>query len=266
MPKFIPQDSLLREHIEYYWIVDESEGLVHESAPVHEFPSLAPELVLGIWGTLRYRYRGRLHATRESVLFGYIDHGLTVYPADLRQMIVVKFKPRGLSSLVPFLSIAAADLIRNAVVPARAVFGEGLARFEQHLSAKPADAVAAELDAWLSDRLDARRAGLVHDVFATVTPTTSVCDLATLTQSSYSTLERHFKRETGLTPKRFLIRHRFKHVLADLFCTGSTDWFDYVVRFGYHDQSHFIREVKRFSGYTPGQLVALPYLTHHRPE
>lgn len=266
MPKFTPQDSLLREHIEYYWIVDESEGLVHVSEPVHEFPSLAPELVLGIRGVLRYRYRGRKRATRDSVLFGYIDRGLTVYPADLRQMIVVKFKPRGLSSLLPFLTIGAADLIRNAVVPAREVFGDGLARFERHLMTLPATHVAAELDAWLTRCLDARRAGLVHDVFATVTPTTSVRDLAALTRSSYSTLERHFKRETGLTPKRFLIRHRFKHVLADLFRTGSTDWFDYVARYGYHDQSHFIREVKRFSSYTPGQLVALPYLTHHRPE
>jgi len=266
MPKFTPQDSLLREHIEYYWIVDESEGLVHVSEPVHEFPSLAPELVLGIRGTLRYRYRGRMRATRESVLFGYIDRGLTVYPADLRQMIVVKFKPRGLSSIVPFLSISAAELIRDAVVPARAVFGDALVRFEQYLMGLQAAHIAAELDAWLTERLDARRAGLVHDVFATVTPTTSVRDLAALTQSSYSTLERHFKRETGLTPKRFLIRHRFKHVLADLFRTGSTDWIDYVARFGYHDQSHFIREIKLFSGFTPGQLLALPYLTHHRPE
>ena len=266
MPKFLPQDRQLRAHVEYYWIVDEREGLVHLTDPVHEFPSLAPELVLGIRGVLRYRYQERQHMTRQSVLFGYIDRGLTVYPADLRQMIVVKFKPRGLSSIVPFLPVSAAELIRNAVVPARDVFGDGLARFEHHLMGLQAAHIAAELDAWLTERIDARRAGLVHDVFATVTPTTSVRDLAALTQSSYSTLERHFKRETGLTPKRFLIRHRFKHVLADLFGSGSTDWFDYVVRYGYHDQSHFIREIKRFSGYTPGQLLALPYLTHHRPE
>jgi AraC-like DNA-binding protein len=266
MPKFIPQDSLLREHIEYYWIVDESEGLVHVSDPVHEFPSLAPELVLGIRGTLRYRYRGRIWATRRSVLFGYIEHGLTVYPADLRQMIVVKFKPRGLSSVVPFLPLSATELIRNAVVPARTVFGTALANFERHLTGIAPARVAAELDTWLLGRLDRNRPGLVHDLFASITPTTSVGDLAALTKSSYSTLERHFKRDTGLTPKRFLVRHRFKHALADLFRTGSTDWFDYVVRYGYHDQSHFIREVKRYSGFTPGQLVALPYLTHHRPE
>ncbi len=266
MPKFLPQDARLREHIDYYWIVDESEGFVHLCDPVHEFPSLAPELVLGIRGVLRYQYLGRMRATRQSILFGYIERGLTVYPAELEQMIVVKFKPRGLSSVVPFLWLRAPELIREAVVSAHEVFGSALDRVERHVVNLPALRIADELDAWLLEQLDERRAGIVHEVAATVTPTTSVRDLAVLTQSSYSTLARHFKADTGLTPKQFLLRHRFKHVLADLFRTGSTDWFDYVTRYGYHDQPHFIREIKRYTGYTPSQLLALPYLTHHRPE
>ena len=266
MPQFLPQSHLLRQHVEYYWIVDERDALLGVQQPVHEFPSLAPELVLGIRGLLRYRYRGQTHATRRSVLFGYIDHGLTVYPAELRGMIVVKFKPRGLSSILPFLSISASDLIRRAVVPASEVFGAALAPFERHLCGLSHEAIAAELDAWLLLHLDPRRAGIAHDVFADLSPRMSVQDLAALTQTSYSTLTRHFKTDTGLTPKRFLVRHRFKHVLADLFRSGHADWFDYVARYGYHDQSHFIREVKRFSGFTPGQLLTLPYLSHHRPE
>ncbi|MEM1041812.1 MAG: helix-turn-helix transcriptional regulator [Bacteroidota bacterium] len=266
MPKFLPQDARLRAHIDYYWIVDESERFAHLCDPVHEFPSLAPELVLGIRGVLRYRYRGRMRATGESILFGYIEDGLTVYPAELEQMVVVKFKPRGLSSVVPFLPVCASELMREAVVPARDVFGDALGEIERHLATLRAPRIADELDGWLLGRLGEHRTGVVRDVFVAVTPTTSVRDLAALTQSSYSTLARHFKADTGLTPKQFLLRHRFKHVLADLFRTGSTDWFDYVARYGYHDQSHFIREIKRYTGYTPSRLLALPYLTHYRPE
>ncbi len=265
MPKFLPQDRLLRDHIDYYWIVDEQEGLVNVHAPVYEFPSLAPELVLGIRGELHYTYQGRPYATREGILFGYIDYGLTVYPADLQEMIVVKFKHRGLSSIMPFLTCTAAELLYNAVVPAQKVFGRAIRSFEQYLMGLPATRIAAELDTWLLRRLKQDRAGIVYDVFDAIAPTTCVRDLATLTRTSYSTLERHFKSDTGLTPKRFLIRNRFRHVIEELFTTENTDWLDYVVRYNYHDQSHFIKEIRRYSGFTPLQLLTLPYLTHHRP-
>lgn len=265
MPTFLPQDRLLRDHIDYYWIVDRQEGLVNVRAPVYEFPSLAPELVLGIRGVLQYTFQGQSYTVRQSILFGYIDHSVTVYPARLQQMIVVKFKHRGLSSIVPFLPFSASRLIHNAVVPAREVFGATLSAFEQHLAGLPAPDIAAELDAWFLARLKQHRAGIVYDLFDVIAPTTCVRDLTALTRSSYSTLERHFRSDTGLTPKKYLIRNRFKHVIEELFRTENTDWFDYVARYNYHDQSHFIKEVKRYSGFTPMQLLTLPYLTHHRP-
>jgi AraC-like DNA-binding protein len=40
---------------------------------------------------------------------------------------------------------------------------------------------------------------------------------------------------------------------------------DFVCRYGYHDQSHFIKEVRRFTGFTPQQLLQIPVLADHRP-
>ena len=105
MPTFQPQDAALRQHIEHYWIVDADEALAHLSEPVHEFTSLAPELVLGIQGMLGYVDQGQAHTVQEATFFGHIEQGLTVHPEALRQMVVVRFKPRGVSSMLPFVQV-----------------------------------------------------------------------------------------------------------------------------------------------------------------
>ncbi|GAB5520566.1 MAG: helix-turn-helix domain-containing protein [Rhodothermales bacterium] len=265
MPTFQPQDAALREHIEHYWIVDADEALAHLSAPLHEFTSLAPELVLGIEGRLGYVQRGHAQVVREATFFGHIDQGLTVHPEALRQMVVVRFKPHGVSSMLPFVPHRAVELVRCGIGPAREVFGASITALDRHIRLLPPRTVADELDTYFQRRLDLQQTGLVREVMPRITPTTTVRDLAALTRASYSTVERHFKRELGLTPKRFLMRNRFKHVLADLFRSHHTDWFEYIVRYGYHDQMHFIKEIKRFSGFTPRQLLTLPYFTHYRP-
>ena len=90
-------------------------------------------------------------------------------------------------------------------------------------------------------------------------PDTTVADLTRLTGLSYSTLARHFRAACGLPPKRYLRRHRFRHVLDALPSRADLppDWLDFVAHFGYHDQSHLIRDVRHFTGLTPTALHAL---------
>ncbi|MEM9997405.1 MAG: helix-turn-helix domain-containing protein [Bacteroidota bacterium] len=259
MPRFSPQDADLRRFIEAYWILDARHGLVLSPEPVHTFPSLAVEFVLGLRGELVLHYHGRRIAVHESVAFGYIDGGLTVDARGVERAVVVTLQARGLAALAPFTEVPLPMFANEAVVPASDLFGDALQPLEQHLATCAPDQIAPMLDAWLRARLDASRAGVVAEVAPLLQPNTTVTDLTTLTGLSYSTLARHFRTACGLTPKRYLRRHRFRRVLDALprRAAAATDWLDFVTRFGYHDQSHLIRDVRHFTGLTPTALHAL---------
>lgn len=71
-------------------------------------------------------------------------------------------------------------------------------------------------------------------------------------------LERKFSTFVGVTPKQFAKVVRFHEVLNGL-TNGSAHYLtEYAYNNGYFDQSHFIKEFKAFSGFTPSE-----YLKHY---
>ena len=69
--------------------------------------------------------------------------------------------------------------------------------------------------------------------------------------------QRHLQRVTlkysGFTPKRVQSMLRCRFAIRHILQTGLlSDFFFY----GYYDQNHFIKEVKRWSGHTPKQLLS----------
>lgn len=87
-------------------------------------------------------------------------------------------------------------------------------------------------------RIEARR-GLVR-----------VSTLAWELGASERTLRRRFHEEMGLPVKRFARVARFRHAHTLLQHTGAR-WPEVVVRLGYADQGHLIRDYQEFSGASP---------------
>lgn len=63
-------------------------------------------------------------------------------------------------------------------------------------------------------------------------------------------LRRIFRQSTGLSPKLFSEITRYNEVYKYII-SGRHDWFELLERFGYHDQSHFIKEFKKFTNKPP---------------
>ena len=70
--------------------------------------------------------------------------------------------------------------------------------------------------------------------------------------TSASTLRRHFA-VLGMSPKHFASIVRFRRAHAWLRHHPRATWADVVLRFGYADQAHFVREYHRYSGASPTQ-------------
>jgi AraC-like DNA-binding protein len=82
-------------------------------------------------------------------------------------------------------------------------------------------------------------------------------DLAFQAGLSARQLRRLFLDQVGLSPKHFCRVIRFRNSLSRLPQAGRTEWAQVALGCGYYDQAHFINEFREFSGFTPGEFVAL---------
>lgn len=80
-----------------------------------------------------------------------------------------------------------------------------------------------------------------------------ISDICGYTAVSLRTLERLFVRNTGAVPKKLVSMIRFQLLWQDIL-KDSFDVQDAVLKYGYTDQSHLLKDFRRFSTMTPSQL------------
>lgn len=83
----------------------------------------------------------------------------------------------------------------------------------------------------------------------------TIKELSDLLNTNYKSLDRWFSKNVGLSPKQFTKITRFKNILEELEIDKNPDWMNIVDRYGYHDQAHFIKEFKGFSGLSPTAFI-----------
>ncbi|MDQ1090218.1 helix-turn-helix domain-containing protein [Siphonobacter sp. SORGH_AS_1065] len=74
---------------------------------------------------------------------------------------------------------------------------------------------------------------------------------------SERTVQLRFKKYVGYSPKELLRFLRFKKVIQQVINQPDTPWFDLIEAFGYHDQSHFIKDFKQYTGLSPKEFRKL---------
>ncbi|QEC40986.1 helix-turn-helix domain-containing protein [Pseudobacter ginsenosidimutans] len=89
-----------------------------------------------------------------------------------------------------------------------------------------------------------------------LSPSKVIAEKAAITERA---VQMRFKKYVGYSPKELLRYLRFKQVVAYLMAERGkpVDWFDLIVQFGYHDQSHLIRDFKFYTGGTPTQFLEI---------
>lgn len=82
----------------------------------------------------------------------------------------------------------------------------------------------------------------------------STANLAKKLSFSERHLRRTFDRELGLSPKEMLGIIRFQSMLRELYSATYSSLTDIAMKYGYYDQSHLIKNFKRYYGVLPKQL------------
>lgn len=137
--------------------------------------------------------------------------------------------------------------LADALAKSSGEFAEELALIEAHLASlfaqtsPPNPAILALNDALVDPEL------------------TTVADLTARLGMNVRSLERLSRRAFGFAPKLLLRRQRFLRSLARFMLDPSLKWLG-TLDYHYHDQSHFVRDFKRFMGMNPSAYAKL-----HKP-
>lgn len=83
----------------------------------------------------------------------------------------------------------------------------------------------------------------------------SIKGLARQLKISERHLETQFKKDIGLSPKTYSLILRFKRMEQQLQTKSSASWQQLGFLNEYYDQNHFIKDFKRFTGYTPSEYL-----------
>lgn len=193
---------------------------------------------------------------RGAWVSGVHDQYLSISAHQDSEMLAIQFRPYG---AYPFLHLPM-DELANRVVGGEALFdGELLRLRETLLGAPTSEAMFAAAERWLSQRYAESLvppAGVVDAVAAVAAnPGANLADAHAAFNGTGKHLIDLFRRYVGITPKVYQRILRFNEVFASIRDNGTIDWAQVANQCGYADQSHFIREFRRFSGFKPAEFI-----------
>jgi AraC-like DNA-binding protein len=177
----------------------------------------------------------------------------------------VKFRP---AAFHPFYG-APLSRLRDRVQSLSSVFGRESHRLTQSILLEPDVRRCIELaEAFLTARLPVLppRTAALRDLVErlAVDPTvTRVEQAAALAGVEVRSLQRHFSKAVGVSPKWVIARYRLHEAAEQLSRPHPQDLASLALELGYFDQPHFIRSFKAITGRPPGRH--LTRLAHRRP-
>ncbi len=232
----------LRPFVECYWTMKAPPRAV--LSPVRVLPDGCMDIIFDL-------------SSAEGVVIGTMTRAIVTEPSAGANMLGVRFRPGAAPAFLDAPARGAAD----ESIPLEAHWG-GFAKElgERLASARSTMARLALLDLELlgrledSERLDGRSQQAVRLVVSTQGEI-RIDDLADRVGLGSRQLERVFHELVGVSPKVFARISRFRALVEALKADPAPRWAELAVRLGYYDQAHLVREVRAFSGLTPGELA-----------
>lgn len=254
--RYLPEPGL-KDHLTSLYVIEAAQAL---DQPLSD--TLLPEMPnvrLLLSGAWRYRwYDGTEPAVTPATVTGFTTMPLAFELSGRFCIFGIGLTARGWQEL---FGIPASAAVNTVIDLAELCDADLLARWQDQALAAKDDAALLVAAQSFCHRLLARRQaaaalpacrlerciGQGHGLTVTV--------LARLFDVSPRQLERWTAQLFGSSPVMLLRKSRFQRAMARLRQSASADIQD-AIELDYFDQSHFIREFKRFTGVTPGAYFA----------
>ncbi len=235
--------------IKHYLFLESKEPGTHT---FRLFPDGHTGLVFALKTTTLYTTAQRLPA---AFVYGQISRYKDLHAAGKTVIVVVVFQPAGIT----LLTHLPATYLCDSIVPASNLFGNGILSLQDQLNATAFGALQCSLLNNFFCRLIAGRPFPVPSLANTCLQyiheqrgLIAVQSLAIKTGYTERHIERKFVTAIGLSPKKFagIVRlHAFLKQLRAGAPGASLTSLAYET--GYADQSHLIKEFRKYTGLTP---------------
>lgn len=260
--QFYKPCELLQSYVRYYWVFKSSQLL-----NTFTFPVGCPQIIFHKQVPL---YVPELHSVQDRLtVSGQVNFSSHLYADGNLEMIVVVFQPHTMNL---FLDNIPVSLFYNIEVSGYGLENKSLNELAAQMFDCEDNSVCIKyIERWLLSqisgsfssafynlrRIDAvMREMLVH-------PQTTIAELSSIACLGKKQFERLFNSFVGINPKEYACIVRFQKALAYMQRLSGEELSFAQIAYasGFADQSHFIREFRRFCGYTPASLlkVADPY-------
>jgi AraC-like DNA-binding protein len=250
--EFKPGDRL-KQHVKCYYMYESESNVAFEDTV---FPSGCIEIIFNLGSGKWQTGAGDGFVTNPSIeLWGQIIRPLPIKSIGQNTMLGIRFFPHAAA----FFLNDQVDLFNDQVVDFNALSGNGVAALHSRLLETATWDKRIELvDKFLSQRLSLTekrlsKAAVVSDVMHEMGQSDFFDNIENVAgrygiTSRY--LQKLFLQYTGLTPKLYSKINRFQSSLRLVTKKGAS-LTSIAYDCGYFDQSHFIKEFKSFTGFTP---------------
>lgn len=217
-----------------------------------------PELIVHFRSSfLEIGEDGKQTLQPAAITCGQLTRPLVLQSSSDAGMIGIRFQPCGMA---PFIS-SPMKCLTDARVPASELFVEIDRLADDVMDSSNDKQRVAACVRFLMSSLDAGRDDITvrHalDRIVRSRGNISVEALATLTGKSRRSLELAFQKAVGTSPKMYCRITRFRHLYDLVSDLGpNADWVQTALDSGFFDQSHLIRDFRRFAGESPTSFLA----------
>lgn len=258
--KFYKPCKLLQPYVRYYWVFKSNQLL-----NTLTFPIGCPQI---IFHKRKPLYIPELNTTQNKLtISGQVNFSSHLYADKNIEMVVVVFQPHAMST---FLNVPT-SLFYNQEVSGYDIESKNLNELAARIfDCEDNNRCINHIEEWLLSQItntlsDAtyktkRITAAIKQIY--IAPATPITELSSIACLSKKQFERLFNSLVGINPKEYTRIVRFQKALEQMqHQSGEINQAQVAYASGYADQSHFIREFKKFSGYTPMSLlkVANPY-------
>jgi AraC-like DNA-binding protein len=249
--EIIPGNKL-KQYVKCYYIYESDTNVAFEDIV---FPSGCIEIIFNLGtGNWQTAASDGFVTTPSIELWGQLIRPLPIKSIGKNTMLGIRFFP---SAAACFLNDKVA-LFNNQVVDFNDVSGDAVTLYSKLLETTQWNKKIQLVEDFLLHRLQAseRRLGritLVDEIMKEIGKNDffdNIENVASRYGITSRYLQKLFLQYTGLTPKLYSKINRFQTSLQ-LVTKRNTSLTSIAYDCGYFDQSHFIREFKSFTGFTP---------------
>lgn len=256
--QYIKPSKFLSQYIKHYWVLeaDDSEGEVCERV----IPTGIIEWMFHYGNTFVVRNSEEEKLQPRSFVSGINSNYTDVFTRGESGVIAVTFYPHGASHFLPF----PLSEIENVSIDLGDIFNAAIMDIEDEISA--ANSVMERIgiiERFLLSRFQPIKNNdllLIKESIKLINQSKGQIFASDLSKRLFLTnksLERKFSTFLGKSPKQYIRIVRFQSTIESLSNINNRQLTEFAYENGYFDQSHFIRDFKTLSGYTPKEFLSL---------